>query len=153
MSEQWHLGWHGASVIACPDPVKIVNATHCVKKGLRLRTVVYKCLPGFYDITGNKMRTCLPNGTWTGADIECKVSAVDFYKIFVPEDEPPSTYAEKVMASIGYLNADQRPAAVATGSVMILCLTAVIPLLIMMDLPVLKLHFTLLMLRNLRRHP
>ena len=59
-------------VIACPDPVKIVNATHSVKKGLRLRTVVYKCLPGFDHITGNKMRTCLPNGTWTGADIECK---------------------------------------------------------------------------------
>ena len=65
----------------------------------------------------------------------------DEVKIFVPEDEPPKTEAERVMAPIGFKNADKEPPNLAMGVIGAVMLVIPVLVVVVADFNTLRIHF------------
>ena len=59
--------------IECPQPPSVVNTTWCEdKKSLRLRRIIYRCLPRYVVVSGHPYKECGPRGRWVGVDLVCE---------------------------------------------------------------------------------
>ena len=67
--------------IECGRPAVPANAFLNNENTTLNATVTYSCISS-YTLCGNRMRTCLPDGTWTGVAPRCVSKCSMVIKIF-----------------------------------------------------------------------
>ena len=75
---------------------------------------------------------------------------MDFFEIYVPQDEPPSTDQEKLFVKIGYLKSDKRTSSIVTGAVWGTIFSVLLLVMIAMDIPILLIHVKTMMIVNIK---
>ena len=75
---------------------------------------------------------------------------MDFFEIYVPQDEPPSTEKEKLFVKIGYLKSDQRTSSIVTGAVFTTIFSVIVLSIIAIDAPIILMHVKTMMFDNIK---
>lgn len=89
----------------CPPLPRLYNGYHQVVPGLNLETVEFMC-NNSYALSGDKRRTCQPDGTWSGKQPFClracrepKVSELVIQKVLPPQTPSRKTIVHRLLSS------------------------------------------------------
>ncbi|CAC5420397.1 CSMD [Mytilus coruscus] len=132
--------WDGippvCSVIKCPDPGGVFNATYRVAGFAPGNTATYTCVVGSMHQAGDSIRVCQSDGSWNGIPIVCYTAGLTTFhpvaytphelaehikrtkKELTVDKKTTSSYARKLVCAT-----DSRPSAtyIGTGGVVLFC--------------------------------